>query len=292
MLPGSACRHVAPAVALAMAARSVPAGPLFLPYRPLADRDRDPSGRQARPAAGDRPRHGRGDRRDRGNRRRLLPVSSGHPRGRPHQRRQAAPDRWQQRDHRRRREGAGTDQGGRQRPGRLQRRRARQRARQHHRGGHPGPAGRSRADARPQCAGLRSLRHPVRRQPRSAAARPRPDALRAGRTGGAGAAAGRGADAPAPGGGGVGGAALHPRPLRGDGDGRSGHPPDAGLRVRTDLPGRDRGAAETQPGLSGAAVRQAAARRAGGFGARPGRRLSAGPSVRRDDHRRHHRRGR
>ena len=66
------------------------------------------------------------------------------------------------------------------------------------------------AGARPQCAGLRSLRHPLRRQPRSAAARPRPDALRAGRTGGAGRAAGRGADAPAPGGGGVGACSSPP----------------------------------------------------------------------------------
>ena len=150
--PGPACRHVASVVTLAMAARPAPAGPLLLPYRPLADRHRDPSGRQDRPAAGHRPRHGRGDRRDRRDRRRLLPVPSGHLGRRPRQRRQAAPDRWQQRDHRRRRQGAGTDQGGRQRPGRLERRRAGQRARRHHRRGHPGPAGRSRADARAQGA--------------------------------------------------------------------------------------------------------------------------------------------
>ena len=113
----------------------------------------------------------------------------------PHQRRQAAPDGRQQRDHRRRRQGAGADHGRRQRPGRLQRGRGGQRPRRHDRGRHPGPVGRSQPDARPQGSGLRSLRHPVRRQPRPAAARSRPDALRAGRTGGAGGAARRGADA-------------------------------------------------------------------------------------------------
>ena len=110
-------------------ARLAPARAVLLAYRPLADRHRDPSRRQARPAAGDRPRHGRGDRRDRRGRRRLLFLPPGHAGRGAHQRRQAAPDGRQQRDHRRRRQGAGADHGRRQRPGRLQRRRAGQRCR-------------------------------------------------------------------------------------------------------------------------------------------------------------------
>ena len=111
-------------------------------------------GRQDRAAPGDRPRHGRGHRRDRRGGRRLLLLPPGHPRRGPHQQRQAAPDGRQQRHHRRRRQGAGADHGGRQCPSRRQRRGAGQRAGRHHRGGHAGPAGGPHAGARPQGPGF------------------------------------------------------------------------------------------------------------------------------------------
>ncbi len=46
--------------------------------------DRNPSRRRVRPAGGDRPRHGRGDRGDGGAGRRCLPLPSGHPGHREH----------------------------------------------------------------------------------------------------------------------------------------------------------------------------------------------------------------
>ena len=144
---------------------------------PLADRHRDPSRGQAGPPAGDRPRHGRGDRRDRRDRRRLLPVPPGHLGVARAERRQAAPDGRQQRHHRRRRQGAGADHGRRQCPGRLQRGGAGAGAGRHHGGRHPGPPGRSqrrRAIAAPR---FDPYGMPVRRQPRSGAARPRRPAL-------------------------------------------------------------------------------------------------------------------
>src|ERR1700733_1184432 len=95
MLPRAACRHVASPVTLALATRSVPIGAVFLPYRPLVDRHRDPSGGQVGATASDRPWNGGRGWRNRRNRRRLLPVSSGHPGRRTHQRWQAAPHSWQ-----------------------------------------------------------------------------------------------------------------------------------------------------------------------------------------------------
>ena len=73
---------------------------------------------------------------------------------RAHQRRQAAPDGRQQRDHRRRRQGAGADHGRRQCPRRVERRGAGPGAGRHHRGGHAGPPGRSHSLPRSQCAGI------------------------------------------------------------------------------------------------------------------------------------------
>ena len=190
--------------------------------------------------------------------------------------RQAAPDRRQQRHHRRRRQGARPHHGRRQCPGRLQRRRGRQRCPTTPPWSASRPA-RSIASchAGPQGAGLRSLRHPVRRQPRSAAARPRQmhcelaelEARVARGWPRSRCASGRQRRSRH--------ATLHPRPLCGDGDGGSRLPPDLAANAARSAWPRSR-QPETQPGLSGAVVRQAAPRRAGRLGARPGRRLSPG----------------
>ncbi len=64
---------------LALAGSAALAGALHVAFRALADRHRDPSGRDHRPPLVHRPRHGRGHRRDRRDRRRLHALSRRHP---------------------------------------------------------------------------------------------------------------------------------------------------------------------------------------------------------------------
>ena len=222
----------------AVAGTAAFAGAVLVAYRALAHRHRDPSRGEARPPAGDRPRHGRGDRRDGRDRRRLLLVPPGHagrgarPGAASGTRRSAttsssapAPRCW-----------------GRSRwattRGSAPTRWCWSRCRPTPRWSASRPA-RSIASCRALGAAFRPVRHAVRRQPRSAAARPRRAARRAGRAGGAhrpAGAAGAGAAAPGeqtpqPGGRScrraTSDAAFHPRPLCRDGDGRSGHAPGA-----------------------------------------------------------------
>ncbi|MCK7461522.1 MAG: hypothetical protein MZU84_05405 [Sphingobacterium sp.] len=120
------------------------AGALPVGHHPLADRDRDPSGRENRPALLHRSRHGRGDRRNRRDRRRLHALSGRHPGRYQLEQGQAPPDARRQRGDRRRRQGAGAVHGRRQRPHRFEFGGGQGSAGQRHGGRRAGPGGRSR----------------------------------------------------------------------------------------------------------------------------------------------------
>jgi len=151
LLPGPA-RLVDPALrACLLGARIQVAGALRLAHRPLRHRHRDPPRRHFRPARLHRPRHGRGDRRDGRDRRRLHHLP-GRDAGRhlAGEGRQASSDARERRHRRRPRLRAGRLHGGCGRAGRLGRGGHQAGAGGRHGGRQPGPhhPGHSRRAAR------------------------------------------------------------------------------------------------------------------------------------------------
>ena len=122
LLSGPARARVPPLGSLVPRARPALAGAFHVAHRALSHRHRDPSRRHHRPARLHRSRHGRGHRRDRGDRRRLHDLPGRDARRHLARQGREAPSDARPRRHRRRQfAGPRRFHGRRRRPGRLER---------------------------------------------------------------------------------------------------------------------------------------------------------------------------